>query len=266
MARLNLHDHPAWKLAAIGIAVILILLAIAATILRITPPFPLANPAATPAMPALTTRIGEVRYIALADGSQLILDSNTSIQTFFSRHQRLIKLRQGRVRFVVASDKVRPFIVHVGDDVITATGPIFDISYRGNARIHLLHGQAEVRHIPSGQGQTKAVAMLLHSGDKMEMGNSRGARPIISRALPSDGQWIDEIQGFEDVPVKNIIAEASLYTTDRIELAEPSLGEKKISGIINVHNANAAASNIAEYLGVEVDRSYPGRIIIGKAK
>jgi len=54
--------------------------------------------------PSLKTQIGEQRRVALADGSKVILDTNSLIKVAFTDDHRRIELLKGRAHFEVAKD------------------------------------------------------------------------------------------------------------------------------------------------------------------
>ena len=68
------------------------------------------------------TGIGERRQIALEDGSQLQLNSNSAVDVKFDGHQRVIELLQGELWVDVAKDAQRPFVVRTDQGTATALG------------------------------------------------------------------------------------------------------------------------------------------------
>ncbi|OYW27819.1 MAG: hypothetical protein B7Z44_10755, partial [Caulobacter sp. 12-67-6] len=62
-----------------------------------------------------STRRGEIREIALADGSRLTLGSATVVRVHLGRAQRDVTLVDGEARFDVAHLPTRPFVVSVVD-------------------------------------------------------------------------------------------------------------------------------------------------------
>ena len=57
------------------------------------------------------TDVGEQKHLALADGTQVFLDTNTRIRARFDNQVRSVVLEKGRANFRVDADPVRPFIV-----------------------------------------------------------------------------------------------------------------------------------------------------------
>jgi ferric-dicitrate binding protein FerR (iron transport regulator) len=55
-------------------------------------------------MLAFTTQVGEIRAVALADGSRITLDTRTSVRVAFSQGMRRFILDDGRARLLAAAD------------------------------------------------------------------------------------------------------------------------------------------------------------------
>ncbi len=71
------------------------------------------------------TSVGERRQVALTDGSQVQLNSNSALDVKFDGHQRVIELLQGEMWVEVAKDAQRPFVVHTDQGTATALGTRF---------------------------------------------------------------------------------------------------------------------------------------------
>ncbi len=78
------------------------------------------------------TEIGERRVVALADGSQISMDSDTKILVDYSKTERALRLARGRARFDVAHDTSRPFTVTAGAETVVAVGTSFDVEKLGS--------------------------------------------------------------------------------------------------------------------------------------
>ncbi|MEQ1740833.1 MAG: FecR domain-containing protein, partial [Methyloglobulus sp.] len=78
------------------------------------------------------TQTGETRHIELADGSHLLLNTNTAVSVDYQPSQRLITLHHGQVNCTVAKDAMRPFEVKADNLVVRALGTVFEV-YRKTA-------------------------------------------------------------------------------------------------------------------------------------
>ena len=214
----------------------------------------------------LATKIGEVRTEKLDDGSTIILDTNSEVSTDLTASSRSVELKRGRARFMVAHDKDRPFIVSAGGNEVIATGTMFDVTLRGGFGVHLLQGSIEVRLARAFAGSGSRPNLRLQPGQLINIFDGQVGIPSAMQARQSDEQWVSGVKSFDDVPIKDVIAEANSYSETQIILADPLLGEREIFGDINIRDIEAVALAIADYLQLQIDRSQPGKLIVTDPK
>jgi transmembrane sensor len=65
------------------------------------------------------TAIGERKPVTLADGSKVLLNTDSRIQIDFTSDQRVVRLLQGEAFFEVAHNAERPFLVYAGANVVS---------------------------------------------------------------------------------------------------------------------------------------------------
>jgi transmembrane sensor len=70
------------------------------------------------------------------------------------------------------------------------------------------------------------------------------------------------MKSFDDVPVREVIAEVNRQSAVRIELADPAVGDRRVDLDLHVGDANDVADGLAGYLGLTVDRSRPGLLLL----
>lgn len=80
------------------------------------------------------TDVGELREVTLADGSRVVLDTATRLETAYGNTERHLNLPSGRARFDVSHGDPRPFIVDAGGLEVHATGTRFDVRRSGPSR------------------------------------------------------------------------------------------------------------------------------------
>lgn len=211
----------------------------------------------------LATRLGEVREEKLADGSVLTLDTDTRVHVRFSGDQRLLEVERGRVRFSVAPNE-RPFVVLVANSQVLAAGGVFDVSYRNRVAVNLLKGSLDLR-LPGWRENAQPSRLVgLRSGEMLTFSAGQRTLPSVISAPLSDGQWTSGVKSFDDVAIRDVIAEANSYSPVQIIVADPAMGERQIFGDIRIRDVESVASAIATFLGGRVDRSRPGQLIIIK--
>ncbi|WP_420143501.1 FecR family protein [Sphingobium sp.] len=107
---------------------------------------------------SVTTKPGEVRVIALDDGTTVEMNGGTTMR-FDREDARFAALDAGEAAFTVRHDAANPFRVTVGDDVFEDAGTVFNIVHTSDAtRIGVAEGKviynpsAEAIALPAGRG------------------------------------------------------------------------------------------------------------------
>lgn len=105
----------------------------------------------------VTTRPGEIRVIALDDGTKVELNGGTTMR-FDRKDARFAALDAGEAAFTVRHDEANPFRVTVGDAVFEDAGTVFNIvRTKAATRIGVSEGkviynpQAEAIALPAGR-------------------------------------------------------------------------------------------------------------------
>ena len=71
---------------------------------------------------SMASGVGQIRTLRLADGSTVILDTDSAISVGFNRAGRIVRLLQGRARFDVAPE-AKPFAIN---QVVTAVSQLLN--------------------------------------------------------------------------------------------------------------------------------------------
>jgi transmembrane sensor len=80
------------------------------------------QPGSDPSVEAYSTAIGSHESLTLADGSRLMLNTDTRLRTAVGAATRTVWLDKGEAYFDIAHDASRPFVVLAGDRRITVLG------------------------------------------------------------------------------------------------------------------------------------------------
>lgn len=208
------------------------------------------------------TGIGERRVIALADGSRLSLDADSAVSVAFSDQRRDLTLERGRARFKVAKNPLRPFAVHIGDDVVVATGTEFSVErLAGEMRVALFEGRVAVLHdgrhgpvaaLTRREGAIVAAERALAPGSELRMPFGKtigGIAPIGLNDGMEEGQMSFTAEAL-GVAAERMNRYAGAH---RIAVA-PDVAALRISGVFNAGDSDAFAQAIAATFPVRVTR------------
>ena len=162
---------------------------------------------------------GQKSTIYLGDGSQVVLNSASTIRypLRFATQERLIYL-EGEAFFKVAKDSLRPFSVMVDSGTqVTALGTSFNIrSFKGEKKtsIALLSGKVEVK----GRDDSGKQQLVLEPGEGVEYRKSGGSFTKIQIDPDQTIAWKHGILYFNKAPVGQVIKELERWYDVQIQI------------------------------------------------
>ncbi|WP_294334516.1 FecR domain-containing protein [uncultured Sphingomonas sp.] len=210
----------------------------------------------------IRTGIGEVRTVALNDGSSLAVDAGSELVTHIAGAARLVTLADGKALFRVRHDAHSPFRVQVGKVTITDIGTVFQVEAdRDTGMVEVLVSEGEVQVASSGQ------SVRLVAGQRARF-VIRGAAPVatvervdaagIERALG----WTSGRLDLDGETLGEAVAELNRHNPLQIRLASPALAGEKLYGAFRIDDPAGFAQSAAIGLGTRA-RIGPDVILIG---
>ena len=193
------------------------------------------------------TGVGERLQIALADGSQLQLNSNSAVDVRFDGHQRVVELLQGELWVDVAKDARRPFVVRTDQGTATALGTRYLVKRAPD-------GTTVVTVIES----TVAVKGDTNEGVKV----MAGQRSILDhgRAEPSQAiddtdpdAWTRGLLKVNDQPLSDVLQTLASYRHGLVRFDPQALRGLRVSGVFRLDDTAAALAALADNLPIQVE-------------
>lgn len=244
------------QMAAVSLGIVVLMGIGTVSLWRQGPLFTIVSPAQAA---TYETRLGEIRTVSLADGSQLTLDTATRARVSLSGNERRVSLERGRVRFRVATDKDRPFTVDVPGGSVIARGTVFDVSVEGaRPRIAVLDGRVD---LSGTSGFASTAVRTLSAGQVADLDGSIRIRPLPA----SDGQWVSGMLALDASPLGEAVATINRYNRVQIRLAKPELAQLSVTGAFQVRNPEMFAQAVAATFGLAIDRT-DSDVILLRAK
>ncbi|MBM7329007.1 FecR domain-containing protein [Agrobacterium sp. S2] len=192
---------------------------------------------------------GEIRRINLPDGSIATLGPESAIALDFHSERRRIDLLAGMSFFEVASDANRPFSVLSGTLYATALGTAFDVSNdAGILTVSVDHGLVDVR----ASDPALETGVNLAEGQWITFDPSSGS---IGRGQRDSGQvasWRDNLIIAEREAVSTLVARIGRWIPGRIVIADPFIGDQRISGVFDLNNPLLALQAVVHPAGARV--------------
>lgn len=211
-----------------------------------------------PAKVELVTSIGEVRVFRLEDQSTVTLDSGSTLAVSISDTQRELWLRRGRVRFEVAHDPARPFVVHTAGGTVTARGTVFDIWLRPDRTVKVVLIEGAVDVVPPKVVATAepGLPQRLEAGQRLLYSQDDAAQILVpspSPASETETGWVNGVIDFDHVPLGEVLLEANRYAVIPIVLAQPELADIKVFGTFRIQDTRKLATRLAASLGLTLE-------------
>jgi transmembrane sensor len=193
------------------------------------------------------TGVGEVRRIALEDGSAITLNSNSVAVVHFEPHARTVRLKRGEGLFEVAKDKSRPFVVSSGDVSVRAVGTAFAVrELPGEVTVTVTEGVVEV----TGQGTAP------HRVSVNQRAQIRAQREVTVHAEdPAEASrrlsWREGVLSFSGESLAEAVREVNRYSRRQVEVSDPVLAGKPVIGIFRAGDVDAFAQATAAAFDAE---------------
>lgn len=203
------------------------------------------------------TTTGEVRSIALKDGSVVDLDTGTSFDV--SDDQRTLTLYTGQVFVKVAPDPSRPFRVVTDQAETRALGTAFAVRLDGDSeRIVVTEHAVRVTE----DATRRSVEVL--EGQVVEIGPARSGKPH-SADVDALLAWRKGGLHFRDQPFGTVVAEVERYRHGRIVVLDEDVRRLLVTGNFDVSDTDSFLNAAAVSLPVSVAR-LPGLVVVWRDK
>lgn len=207
------------------------------------------------------TPVGQVRRVALADGTVVMLDADSAIAAAFDGKTRRVTLSRGRAQFQVAHDPAHPFVVTAQGRSVTALGTVFDVDLEPSAvTVTLLQGKVAVRELTARQDARQAI---LAPGERL-VAPGQGAwsrRPIDTTQA---ARWLKGDLVFDESELGAVAAELNRYSSRKLVLADADLARTPVSGVFRAGDPEALAEGLAASGVARVARRSPDQIVLTK--
>lgn len=191
------------------------------------------------------TATGEIRAIALADGSTLTLNTASAADVRFDATQRLIVLRQGEILIETARDQhatPRPFLVDTAHGRIRALGTRFSV--------RLLDDRSRVSvEAHSVEITTATQRALCEAGQSVVFTRTAIELP---RPAAADSAWSRGMLVADNWRLDNFLHELSRYRRGLLR-CDPAIANHRISGAFRIDDTDQALTALTRLFPVRVE-------------
>jgi transmembrane sensor len=213
--------------------------------------------------PDYATAPGELRTIALDDGSIAKLDADSAIDVRYTPRERSIVLARGRAAFEVHHGDARRFVVHAGRGEIVDIGTAFQASTQASTPGHPGHPDETLVTVTQGRvavsnaaGSVQAVA-----GQSIAYDDGAHAPAPIAVDLYAATAWQRGRMVFTDEPLADVVAALNRYWNGHYVYVRGSAAALRVSGNFAIGASAQALATLTETLRLQ-STQIAGRIVI----
>ena len=287
------HAMPQIGRAGFVTAVVVIGIGVAATFWLRPDPFLSSNG-------LYATAIGQQQSTTLADGSVVLLNTNSQINVKYNNEYRNIRLLQGEVHFTVAKGAARPFRVYAGNGRVQAVGTAFSVYLKDNTiDVTVTEGKVVLALVNRpGTSRLSQLGTLLgtdqSSGSNaivdsefvetlgtIKAGESATLRSFLDADIVSTINaietvaaqemvkrlsWREGILTFAGDRLEDVVDEISRYTTVSIEITDPVVKAMRIGGRFPIGETDAMFDALEANFGLRVTRLSHDRVLVSAAE
>lgn len=205
------------------------------------------------------TALGQQSTVNLADGSVMVLNTNTRVEVQFDTRRRGIRLLAGEAHFEVAKHSDWPFMVYAGNGYVKAVGTAFSVRLTGKeVGITVSEGTVQVvadaaslgaddQSARAGQTLVLSERGVARYGTRIEQVEYLPEPVLQQREAWKSGRWV-----FEGDRLADVIEEAQRYTDRQLRIVDPVLAELKVGGSFRAGDVNSLLSALERGFDVQV--------------
>jgi len=211
-----------------------------------------------------STDVGEQKPITLADGSRVLLNTDSRIQVNYSAQQREVFLLRGEAYFEVAHNAERPFLVYAGANMVRAVGTAFTVYLKKqDIEVVVTEGIVELSAMANGSGGRTAKNLIkpaikladIKAGQSADFNQEvESIQPVMPLEIKRKLSWREGILAFSGEPLEQVVAEISRYTPVTIVISDPAIRNVRIGGYFKVGATDALLEALETSFGVRVNR------------
>ncbi|WP_432239454.1 FecR domain-containing protein [Herbaspirillum robiniae] len=178
-----------------------------------------------------STGVGQRRQVRLDDGTELLLNTGTSVNVRYEAGRRLVEVRRGEVMITTGRDEAslqhRPFVAGTSDGTMLAMGTRFLVRKEDErTRLTVLEHAVELE---SAGGA--AAPVLAHAGDSYYMSRAAVWRADVAEFDP--GAWTEGLIAAREMRMDRFLAELSRYRPGLLR-CDPAVADLPVSGIFQL--------------------------------
>jgi len=207
-----------------------------------------------------STAAGQQRAVQLADGSMILLDTDSDVSVSYSPRTRRVDLLHGRAQFSVQGNHAWPFVVHAGSGTVTAVGTQFQVRLSDGATdVALLKGKLAIA-TQTPDGATQSASLI--GGQGLAFDASGRITPVHPLDLQQAQGWTQGKLFVHDWRLPQLLLEMNRYSNTKLSIGDPSLQNIHISGVFRTNDQQTFLQLLQQGWAIRAKRVSDTRIVL----
>lgn len=203
------------------------------------------------------TQIGQMRDIALSDGSILHLNSDSEAEVRFTDNGRKVRMLKGEASFDVAHDPERPFDVEARAALIRAVGTAFNVRMRPSLiELTVTHGMVTVHSGSSVQQQVSAGSGAVIQPRNIAL--TRLGPKLIDQRIA----WREQMVELDGETIDQAAAEFNRYRKTPILIGDTRVSSLRIGGRFRTTDSREFLSALQLSLPIRAVNGEDGSVML----
>ncbi|MCY1210136.1 Protein FecR [compost metagenome] len=195
-----------------------------------------------------STGVGELDRLTLADGTLLVLNTDSAVGIRMEGGERMLVLYRGEISIETGADAAspvkRPFLVRTPFGTVQALGTRFVVRLDDDcARVSVQQDAVALRT------HGDVVPVIAEAGQAGRL-DSRGVRLVSEPAITADA-WLDGAIEGKNMRLADLLTELARYRHGRISCA-PEVANLAVSGTYHVKDTDRALEFLAQTLPIRL--------------
>jgi transmembrane sensor len=210
----------------------------------------------------IETPKGGQERLGLADGSQIVLNTDSAVRVNLGARTRSVELLRGEAYFQVRHDASRPFVVTVSGHRIVDLGTKFLVRMAPKAlQVALLEGSARLEN---ANAAAKKNSVILTPGDvAVATAADTQVTRKTDREISERLAWQRGAIVFHNARLADAVAEFNRYGGPQLVIVDPGAAKLTINGTFLTTGAEDFAAITHEIFGLKTEHK-DGRIVLSR--
>ena len=207
------------------------------------------------------TPVGGREVIALSDGSQVEINTDTVLRVSADQQHRMVTLDRGEAYFQIRHDDYHPFVVNAFGHRVTDIGTKFVVRADADrVEVALVEGRAR---IDAADGARAHSAVLTPGDVAVATTSSMSVMKKPEASLADQLAWRQGLLIFNYASLADVAAQFNRYNARKVIIADPATARLAIMGKFPVNDVELFGRVAKAVLGVRVE-SRDSEVVISR--